>query len=39
MGAALQDAGDDLAWVEGPRDVERHLDQLVDVLPRLAREG
>ena len=33
--AALQDAGDDLPWIERPGDVQRHLDQLADVLLRL----
>ena len=35
----LQDAGDDLPWVEGPGDVERHLDQLAAVLLGLPLEG
>src|SRR6202011_1471478 len=39
VGAAFQDAGDDFPWVEGAGDVERHLDELADVLLRLPPEG
>jgi hypothetical protein len=39
MRTALQDAGDDLARIEGARDVQRHLDQLANVRLRLPPEG
>jgi hypothetical protein len=39
MRAALQNSGDDLPRIERPGDVQRHLDQLADVLLRLLLEG
>ena len=38
MGAPLQDAGDDLPWIERPGDVERDLDELAQVLAWLLRQ-
>src|SRR3989442_1134313 len=38
MSATLQDAGDDLPWVERPGDVEGDLDELAKVLVWLLRQ-